>query len=580
MFNFFSYVLFSYLIFLSCTVHVGAQSITRGTYYPDFCQLAAKNDYVFNSFKRNPVYREILEHLPYELGALYLKTISAEYPELLAHVEKCRQNDLLGEPITFDYGQVGYFSPTTLRYIKVAGDLKKQFGDLSKMHIVEIGAGYGGQCKIIAELGGFASYTIIDLPECNALSKRYLDALGVQNVTFINNDNLSKAQKYDLVISNYAFSEIDRSEQEKYIEHVIKSTPNGYMTMNFISHFFNLKSLSMEEIVRVLQKNGRKGKVEHEKPLTHPDNLLLTWYSNKAVVQTLPKQAALKPSSNLQTSNAITYAFSGGRLGDNLIAYFHAKWLSYKYGLPFLYKPFLFSENFGLHDRDPIEGKDFLFKNVKIISKESDIQVAPSSTLFIVPYFPETKSEYEWIKHYELPFFTVDWEDPGFREEVIKCLTPKRPFNTFNPPANCVTVALHIRRGGEASLPGYTLTWPLKFVADDYYINQIQRVAKIFPKKDLFINLFTDDDKPDAIIKRYKKILKNPKIIFAHQKGKDLLEDFFSISKFDCCILCQSNFSVIASKLGNYSVLIAPVHASMKGNQPLIDEVDLTFKNK
>ena len=64
-------------------------------------------------------------------------------------------------------------------------------------------------------------------------------------------------------------------------------------------------------------------------------------------------------------------------------------------------------------------------------------------------------------------------------------------------------------------------------------------------------------------------------------KGQNtLLEDFFSIPKFDCGILCQSNFSVIASKLGNYSVLISPVHTVMRDNKPVIDGIDLIFNGQ
>ena len=118
---------------------------------------------------------------------------------------------------------------------------------------------------------------------------------------------------------------------------------------------------------------------------------------------------------------------------------------------------------------------------------------------------------------------------------------------------------------------------------DDYYIQQIQRIAKIFSNEKLYIYIFTDDKEPHLIVKKYEQILNNPKITFSYQKVKDknkLLDDFFSIPKFDCCILCQSNFSVIASKLGNYSVLISPVHAVMKDGKPLIDGIELIFKRQ
>ncbi|HEV7737800.1 MAG TPA: hypothetical protein VGO47_10580, partial [Chlamydiales bacterium] len=47
--------------------------------------------------------------------------------------------------------------------------------------------------------------------------------------------------------------------------------------------------------------------------------------------------------ANPDSTQAITYEFSGGRFGDNLLAYFHAKWVSYKYNIPFFYKEFPYS---------------------------------------------------------------------------------------------------------------------------------------------------------------------------------------------------------------------------------------------
>lgn len=256
-----------------------AASISESTEYPDFCQAAADNDEIFANFKRDPSYRIILEHVSFDQGIQCLDFIIKEYPEMLHKLEKFRQNDLIGNPITYDFGESGWFSPTTLRYMKIAGDLKKQFHDLGNLHIVEIGGGYGGQCKIINDLGGFASYTIIDLPQCNALSKKYLSALNIKNVKFIDNDKISQAANYDLVISNYAFSEIDREEQMAYINAIIGRTPNGYMTINFISESFNLQSLSVDDLMSMLLSRGFKGKIEKEFPITNPDNLLITWHS-------------------------------------------------------------------------------------------------------------------------------------------------------------------------------------------------------------------------------------------------------------------------------------------------------------
>lgn len=252
---------------------ISCGSLTNNSTYPFFCQNAANDEVVFQSFKSNPIYREVLEHVSYDQGKSYLAIIKKEYPDLLANPDKLRQNDKLGTPIAFEYDQIGKFSPTTLRYIKVAGDLRKEFGDLSKMHIVEIGAGYGGQCKVINDLFGFASYTIIDLPSCNALTKKYLDKLGIKNVEFQDHDKLTKNKKYDLLISNYGFSQCDRGEQQKYLEKVIDMVPKGYMTCNFISK----DSMATHELIKILSAVKNNLKIQAETPNIVSSNLVFIW---------------------------------------------------------------------------------------------------------------------------------------------------------------------------------------------------------------------------------------------------------------------------------------------------------------
>lgn len=615
-------VKFSISIVLGIGTLLGT-SISMHTPYPDFCKQVIEHPDLFRDFKRHPNYQLMLEHTTYEQGLEYLNFIISEYPDLESYFNKFRENDLLGNPVTYEYGKYGKFSPTTLRYIKVAGDLKNKFGDLSKMHIVEIGAGYGGQCKILSDLQGFASYTIIDLPECNALTKKYLDLHGIKNVFLISNDKLSQAKNYDLVISNYAFSEIDEIEQKKYIDLIIGPTSHGYMTMNFTSHLYNIQSMSIEGLISELIKKDKKGKVEKEKPLTCGENLIISWlpteiemstplksdipqkYESEHADLTLkikkdsPFQSAstpdynspkknktrLEPSANFQEGNAITYSFSGGRLGDNLISYLHAKWISYQYKLPLLYQPFQFSDQFNLHDLEQPMGDLFTFRNVVTIKNENEIYTRPNSTLFIIPFFPESKYEFETLDLQHLPYFKVIWDNPDFQNELIQCLTPKQPVNTINLPKNCITVGVHVRRGGGWDGPGMHKALPLKFPPDTYYIQQIDRIARTFYKQPLYIYVMTDDLNPQSIVDEYKKYLNYPNVTYACRTAdnnhySNILEDFFSITKFDCLILPQSNFSVVASKLSDYLFIATPNHANITHEKPVIDDITIMFNSK
>jgi putative sugar O-methyltransferase len=252
-----------------------AISSTEMTAYPAFCKRAAADETVFEHFKSNPIYQQILEHVSFKTGREYLDVILRMDPSIASLFDKFRENDSIGNPVIYHYDRHGWFSPTTLRYIKVACDLKKQFGDLSKMHIIEIGGGYGGQCKILADLTGFASYTIIDIPDALALTGKYLSLLEIQNVHYIENKKLEEVKSYDLLISNYAFSEIDRVEQELYLKYVIGPTKNGYMTMNFGTQY--LGSIPIEELVPILLSTKKKPQVQKEYPNTHPTNLIVSW---------------------------------------------------------------------------------------------------------------------------------------------------------------------------------------------------------------------------------------------------------------------------------------------------------------
>lgn len=562
------------------------KSISENNLYLEACRQAVEDSSTFSHFKRNPGYLSFMDVPSYELGEKYLKLIHKEYPELLHHFNKFRQNDALGDPITYDFGEDGHFSPTTLRYIKVAGDLKHHFGDLSQMHIVEIGGGYGGQCKILADLGGFASYTIVDLPEANALANKYLTSFGVQNVNFINRQDLDQVPPADLIISNFAFSEIDKQEQLDYLEQIILPAPNGYMTFNFITSHFNLESFPIEDVVSQLYCKGKKGVLETETPCSHRDNLVLRWKSLNTMSSKANTGKTLRESNSPQKNNAIGYTLGGGRFGDNLVSYFHARWLSFKYGLPFLYRPFQYSDKFCMDRMDPRLGSpSFKFRhNIKVI-KEHDINITPSSTLFVVDYFPECKLEFELFDWSTRPYFPVDWEDLEFRKEIARCLTPKKPVSSLNLPPNCITVAVHVRRGGGVDPEATGLLVPLKFPPDSYYIEQIRRVANIFKNQFLYVYIMTDDLNPSKIAKNYARVINNSWIKFdCRLKGNsphsNVIEDFLSLTKFDCLIRCQSNFSLMASNLGNYKLLITPLHAYIKEKEIIIDHVELVFKGK
>ena len=121
------------------------------------------------------------------------------------------------------------------------------------------------------------NYHIIDLPEVNLLSKKYLQKLNINNVRFSTSKDLIP-EDYDLVISNYAYTELDRELQDIYKLNIIDNSRNGYLTCNFISNLFidNSDFYSREELVNLKEKV----EIFKEEPLSHSNNFLLTWRNN------------------------------------------------------------------------------------------------------------------------------------------------------------------------------------------------------------------------------------------------------------------------------------------------------------
>lgn len=179
--------------------------------YIQACRDAVKN---ITTFKQDERLHTIFEHCPKVIADEYYKII----PEAL--LNKGFTNDFYGSPKLHSYGQKK-FSTSTLQYIGVLSKLIELYGSLDGWRICEIGGGYGGQCRTITDIYTPECYHIIDLPEVCELQSKYCQA---------DCFTLPTGQEYDLVISNYALSEI--SNNKLYIDKIIKKSKHGYITCN------------------------------------------------------------------------------------------------------------------------------------------------------------------------------------------------------------------------------------------------------------------------------------------------------------------------------------------------------------
>jgi putative sugar O-methyltransferase len=206
----------------------------------------------FKTFRRgNGGYTPILEHMKQNDGKVYADYIRTTYPHLLDKVEFFKENDLVGNPILFNYDGFGEINPTTLRYIKFLGDIEERFGDLNGYNLIELGGGYGGLIKVLNVLYEFKTIKMFDLPEPLKLQKKYLNQFDIDVETYTHEDEFY-IDKKTLVISNYAWCECDKETRDIYMDKIISKCD-----LNFITTY----GVPIEELTKLDGKQDVKKEV-------------------------------------------------------------------------------------------------------------------------------------------------------------------------------------------------------------------------------------------------------------------------------------------------------------------------------
>lgn len=300
-------------------------------------------------------------------------------------------------------------------------------------------------------------------------------------------------------------------------------------------------------------------------------------------------------SSMIEAKSAVTYSLSGGRLGDNLLAYCHAKWISYKYDIPLLYKPFEYADQLQLSVKElPLTQERINgFEAIIDISKVSSYTIEPNKNiLYVIPYFPESIIERENNPRY-FYYFPIEWKDPGFNKILRQMISPLYQLAQPEIPNNVLSVALHLRIGTlfdigtlneyeEQTKQGIN---QLKFPPFSFYYKQIERIRSLYPDRDIFIYVFTDHTDPQELVEIIKKNVDCARVSFGYHTQsncyyRNVLEDFFSFKLFDCVIRPDANFSMVATKLFDFKILISPWHAIRENDEVIIDVINVEEETK
>lgn len=285
--------------------------------------------------------------------------------------------------------------------------------------------------------------------------------------------------------------------------------------------------------------------------------------------------------SAAETKSAFTI-YKGGRLGDKIKATCGAKWLSLKYGIPFLYGDYPLFNNLNLSRLEKkYNPKQHIFKStVTVIDEQAHTFKKNESVLYIIKNgtsLIETRNVYGFA-------------DPEFKALCKKLFTPKKPLKKINLPKDKISVAVHVRKGGGFDQPllsrvkaptAYAdVKWPLKFPPNQYYIDQLKTVFELYEGKPLHVHIFTDDPNPSKIVNIFKNALNDLHISFSCRTGKNthdthVLEDLFAMADFECLIRPSSGLSQAAQFFGNHTVVIAPASHKWEGKTLIIDKVDI-----
>lgn len=255
-------------------------------------------------------------------------------------------------------------------------------------------------------------------------------------------------------------------------------------------------------------------------------------------------------------AGGVTYSFTGGRFGDNLVSYLHAKWFSYHYQVPLLYRPFPFS-NFLVMDR-----AESLFNLPLSICKPYTGGFVDTSHVYIVDYFPESASS-------QAPkFFPIEWKNKDFRQMAKEMVSPLIHLDLIYPPQERISLALHVREGGGFDPLPISYPHRLKLPQLHFYTECLKLVLELFPDRPLYCYVFTDSRDPKSLVEQIEAALpQESSIQFSYREwgnwhDKNVLEDFFSLFNFDILIRPESNFSIIPSRIHDYAAVFSPKEVS------------------
>ena len=318
--------------------------------------------------------------------------------------------------------------------------------------------------------------------------------------------------------------------------------------------------------------------------------------------------------AEISCSSALTNDFQWvGRFGDQLYGYYIAKVLSHVYEIPFLYKPICYSDQLVMSVEEKYFDQKDLHRFRTAVKIGNDVPASfelrkDNATLYTVNLYSHCWKKLLEKKGILFKKNRMMIKDQSFLQDLKQKISPLASLDLEEVyrPEDQISVAVHVRRGGGFDPPllqkmgddkstginnfkkKYSrnripadVGYPEKFPPLRFYVDQVKKIAAMFNNEPLYVHIFTDDKNPQALLDYFKNELKGFSLTLAtrltgNSHDKNVLEDFFGMTKFDCLVRPVSYFSVMAEIVGNHKIVISPKALHWEKEQLIVDSVEIT----
>lgn len=109
--------------------------------------------------------------------------------------------------------------------------MKKAFGELENLSILEMGGGYGNCCKVMCDREMVSSYTLLDTPHMLRLAKRFLKEHNVScNLVSCHDVESLYGAEFDLFIAATCMSETPQEYRNQIVENIWPNCKRLFVT--------------------------------------------------------------------------------------------------------------------------------------------------------------------------------------------------------------------------------------------------------------------------------------------------------------------------------------------------------------